>query len=268
LFAPFAVEAAGTISDVVTTSRSGGDFLCDLSDYGQVKTLMTETQPSVVIHGAAMTDVDACQNDPAAATRANEQATRNIANCLADDAQLVYLSTDQVYPDAPGLHVEGSGAPVNAYGGSKLAGEAPVLEHKGGIIARTSFFGRSRTPGRKSLSDFVADNLAAEKPINLFTDILFSPLHATTLASVLVEMVRNKLSGVFNVASRSGMSKADFGLGLAQHLGLQSVTATLSTSAVIPGRAPRPSDLRMNPAKLETALGRPMPTLAEEIAKL
>jgi len=119
-----------------------------------------------------------------------------------------------------------------------------------------------------SLSDFIAENLAADKPINLFTDILFSPLHATTLANVLVEMVRKKMSGIFNVASRSGMSKADFGLRVAKHLGLQTGTATLSTSAVIPGRAPRPSDLRMDPIKLEQALGRPMPTLAEEIAKL
>jgi dTDP-4-dehydrorhamnose reductase len=268
LFAPFAIEAARTIGEVVSTSRSGGDVRCELSDIDQVKTLMTETQPSVVIHGAAMTDVDGCQNDPAAAILANDQATRNIANSLADDAQLVYLSTDQVYPDATGPHVEGSESPVNAYGASKLAGEAHVLEHKGGIVARTSFFGRSRTPGRMSLSDFVAENLAADRPINLFTDILFSPLHAATLASVLVEMVHKNLAGVFNIASRSGMSKADFGLGVAKHLGLQTSTATLATSAVIPGRAPRPSDLRMDPTKLEKALGRSMPTLAEEIAKL
>jgi dTDP-4-dehydrorhamnose reductase len=268
LFAPFAIEAASTIGDVFTTSRSGGDVRCDLTDIAQVENLIAEAQPTIVIHGAAMTDVDGCQKDPAAAMRANKLATRNIADSLADDTQLIYLSTDQVYPDIPGPHVEGTEAPVNAYGQSKLAGEAPVLKRKGGIVARTSFFGRSRTPGRASLSDFVADNLAAGTPINLFTDILFSPLHATTLASVLMEMVGNHLTGVFNVASRSGMSKGDFGLGVAEHLGLQSDTTTLSTSAVIPGRAPRPSDLRMNPTKLEQTLGRSMPTLAEEIAKL
>ena len=268
LFAPFAVEAASASDDVVSTSRSGGDVRCDLSDKAQVEKLIAELQPNIVIHGAAMTDVDGCQNDPAAATRANEQATRNIADSLADDAQMIYLSTDQVYPDTSGPHVEGSEAPVNAYGQSKLAGEAPVLKRKGGIVARSSFFGRSRTPGRASLSDFVADNLAADKPISLFTDILFSPLHATTLANVLMEMVRKNLSGVFNVASRSGMSKGEFGLGIAEHLSLQTETATLSTSAVIPGRAPRPSDLRMDPGKLEQTLGSPMPTLTEEIAKL
>jgi len=262
------MEAARTGGEVVSTSRSGGDILCDLSDSEQVKKLMTETRPTVVIHGAAMTDVDGCQNDPAAAMRANEQATRNIADTLADDAHLIYLSTDQVYPDITGPHVEGTEAPVNAYGRSKLAGEAPVLDRKGGIVARTSFFGQSRTPGRASLSDFVTDNLAADKPINLFTDILFSPLHATTLANVLMEMLRKNLAGVFNVTSRSGMSKADFGLRIAGHLGLQTDTATLATSAVIPGRASRASDLRMDPSKLEKALGRPMPTLAEEIAKL
>ncbi len=230
--------------------------------------MIGEVRPDVVIHGAAMTDVDGCERDPAKATLVNEKATANIVSCLAAGAQLVYLSTDQVYPDKTGPHVEGEEAPVNSYGRSKLAGENSVLKRDRGIVARTSFFGPSRTLGRSSLSDFVSDNLANGKPISLFTDILFSPLHAHTLAKVLIEIVANNLSGVFNVASRSGMTKADFGLTIADHLGLQTKSATLSTAAAMPGRAPRTSDLRLDPGKLERALGRAMPNLVDEIAQL
>jgi dTDP-4-dehydrorhamnose reductase len=268
LFSPYAIEAARSWGEVVSTSRSGGDVQCELSDLEQVKKLIGEVRPDVVIHGAAMTDVDGCERDPVTATVANEQATANIIDCLAPGAQLVYLSTDQVYPDTTGPHVEGEEAPVNAYGRSKLAGENSVLKWDGGIVARTSFFGPSRTPGRSSLSDFISDNLANGKPISLFTDILFSPLHARTLAKVLIEMVANNLSGVFNVASRSGMTKADFGLKVADHLGLQTKLATLSKAAAMPGRAPRISDLRLNPEKLERALGSAMPNLVDEIAQL
>ena len=268
MFAPFAIEAARSKGDVVSTSRSGGDVRCDLTDLNQVASLMEEVQPDCVIHCAAMADVDACERDPAAATLANEQATANIVRCVEDGTRIVYLSTDQVYPDTQGPHMEGTEAPVNVYGRSKLAGEKFVEGWEAGLVARTSFFGRSMTPGRRSLSDFMLNELGAGNPVRLFTDILFSPLHAQTLAAMLTEMIGLGLSGVFNIASRSGMSKADFGLEIARNEGLQTQTAKLSASAAIPGRAHRISDLRLDPGKLERSLGRPMPELSDEIAKL
>jgi dTDP-4-dehydrorhamnose reductase len=268
LFAPFAIDAARLMGEVASTSRSGGDFRCDLTNLDQVEKLMREVKPTVVIHGAAMTDVDGCERAPEAAMLANDQATRNIAARVKDRARMVYVSTDQVYPDSPGPHKEGDEAPVNAYGRSKLAPENAVTQTPGGIVARTSFFCASRTSGRRSLSDFVSDNLSIGETITLFTDIRFSPLHAQTLAQLLIEMLQKPVAGVFNVASRAGTTKANFGLEIARHLGLQTGTATLSTSAAVPGRAPRISDLRMDPGKLEQALGHPMPELSAEIAKL
>jgi dTDP-4-dehydrorhamnose reductase len=49
---------------------------------------------------------------------------------------------------------------------------------------------------------------------------------------------------------------------------LQTETANIGNSAVMQDRAPRPKDMRMDVSRIETALGRAMPTLEEEVAKL
>lgn len=268
LLGPYLVEAAATLGRVVTTARGGSERPCDLTDRDTVARMLKDIRPEIVIHAAAMTDVDRCEADEQAANRINRDATAHIAESLADEGRIVYVSTDQVYPDTAGPHAEGEEAPVNAYGRSKLAGEEAALASAGTLVLRTTFFGPSRTPGRASLSDFVAAKLGAGESITLFRDVLFSPLHMATLADMAVASVRAGLRGVYNLASRGGMSKMDFGLAVARQLGLSAATASVGNAADIEGRAPRPADLRMDVTRIEGALGRAMPTLAEEIAKL
>ena len=268
LLAPFLAEAGWHLGEVNLTARRGGCIPCDLADAEQVNSLISTAKPDVVIHCAAMTNVDACEADPGGAERANQLTSRNLAASLPAGRQLIYISTDQVYPNTSGPHVEGSEDPINAYGRSKLAGERAALSHAGGVAIRTSFFAPSRTPGRKSLSDFVVESLTAELDITLFVDVLFSPLHGATLASIIFEIAERDLTGTYNAASRDGFNKADFAFKIAEHLDLQTKTATRGKSASLPGRAIRTADLRMDPSRLEKALGHTMPTLQQEIEKL
>jgi len=268
LLADYLVQACRRDDMVTTTARSGGDRACDLRDREAVKSLIAEVSPNVVVHAAALTDVDHCERAPGEAFALNRDAATNIAAELPREARLVFVSTDQVYPDTAGPHGESGVGPVNVYGQSKLAGEGEVLHHPNAMVLRTNFFGPSRRSGRGSLSDFVISNLAAGKTVTLFDDILFSPLHMTTFATLTVELVDRETGGVFNAGCRNGASKAEFALRVARQKGLQTQTARVGTSDAIAGRAPRSKDMRMTVDRLETALGRPMPTLAEEIRRL
>jgi dTDP-4-dehydrorhamnose reductase len=250
------------------TARNGGDVPCDLADQQSVARMVASVAPDVVIHCAAMTNVDGCEADPEAADRGNRLTSENLAVVLPPTCHLIYISTDQVYPDVSGPHLEGTEDPVNAYGRSKLAGEQAILHHPGGLVLRTSFFGPSKTPGRQSLSDFVVENLSANRNITLFEDILFSPLHVNTLVELIFELVDRQATGIFNLASRDGLSKAEFALRIAHHLNLQTVTAIIGTSVNQLGRAVRTADLRMSPGHFEQTLGRQMPSLRQEIEKL
>ena len=268
LLADYLVEACRSHGEVTTTARSGGDRRCDLSDAAATRALLADTAPGVVIHAAGLTDVDRCERAPDEAYAVNRDAAANIAAVLSPAARVVFISTDQVYPDQPGPHAEENAAPVNVYGRSKLEGERAALSHPGALVLRTNFFGKSRRSGRHSLSDFVIESLTACRPVAFFSDVLFSPLHMSTLASLVAELVNEGAKGVFNVGCREGKSKAEFALTIARHKGLATERVRLGVSSDVPGRAPRSHDLRLNVSSIETILGRSMPTLEEEIRKL
>lgn len=268
LLGPYLADAAAAMGKVTVSGRRGGDVRCDLTDKDSAARLIDATAPDVVFHCAAMTDVDACEDAPEAAFAANRDAVANLVGCLPKGVRLVFFSTDQVYPDVAGPHFEGSEAPVNTYGRSKLAGEQAALAHPDALVLRANFFGPSRTARRSSLSDWVVANLAAKRPIRLFTDSHFSPLHLASVSATALDCVRAGLRGVFNLGCRAGASKCDFALAIARLFGLGTESATPAPSNSVPGRAVRSKDLRMAVGKIEAMLGRPMPTLAEEIAKL
>lgn len=268
LLSDYLVEACSRRGAVTTTARSGGDIRCDLTDEAAVRSLLSDVAPDIVVHAAGLTDVDRCEREPEEAFTVNCTACGHIAGALPASACIAFVSTDQVFPDVPGPHAEDVVAPVNVYGQSKLAGERAALRHPGALVLRTNFFGPSRREGRASLSDFVIRSLTANQNVTLFSDILFSPLHMATLASLVAETADGGLTGLFNAGCRDGASKADFAMAVARHKRLQTETARIGASSIMPGRAKRPSDMRMSVDKIEQALGRRMPTLAQEVAKL
>ncbi len=248
--------------------RSGTDLQFDLMDRDATTAAVSRIHPVVAIHAAAWTDVDACEREPDVAEAMHVCATRNLVAGLPDDCLLVYISTDQVYADSPGPHAEAAEAPVNAYGRTKLAGEREARRHPRTLVLRSNLFGPSRTPSRASLSDVIVAKLSLGEPMTLFCDLKFSPLHVGTLAKLVCELALSGTTGVYNLGCRDGVSKRDFALFVAQHLGLDTRSTTDGCSTSLPGRAPRARDLRLNVNRLEARLGRPMPTLGEEIAKL
>lgn len=268
LLGPYLHDALSALGPVVTVGRRGADRTLDLTAAEDVRAAVAEIGPRRVVHAAGLTDVDACERDPGRARRVNATTTEALAAALPPGIPLVYLSTDQVYGATGAPHGEETVAPMNAYGASKLAGEGAARTRPDALVLRVNFFGPSRTAGRESLSDFVVGRLVCRERLPLFVDSFFSPLHMATLADIVQAGVARGLTGVFNVGSRAGLSKRDFGLAIARHLDLPTDNAVDVRSADIEGRAPRPPDLRMDVGRIEAAQGRPMPTLAEEIAKL
>jgi len=268
LLGPYLSEEAEKYGRLITSSRSSGDFNADLSSISSVERLLTIVKPDWVIHAAGFTDVDGCEKDAERAFQDNALSTENVALKLSPNSSLIYISTDQVYPLDKGPHIEDRADPVNVYGKSKFAGEKEALRHPRSLVLRTSFFGPSRTIGRQSLDDFMLGQLRRKEPFILFSDVFFSPLHMKTLSESIFLAVSKGLKGVFNLGSRMGRSKAEFGMLIADQFKLDHSVARLGLSSSIKGRAIRPLDLRLNSNKIEQALGIELPTLLEEIRKL
>lgn len=268
LLGPYMVQAMTRLGMVYGLARKNADICLDLTDGNAITQAIRKLTPNLVVHAAGMTDVDGCEADSETAFLMNAETTKVLVSALNSEVMFIYISTDQVYPNTKGPHAEENASPVNVYGKSKLAGEAYALGHRKSLVLRTNFFGPSKTGGRESLCDFIIRNLEQGQPITLFDDIYFSPLHMLTLSTLIAEMVEKQERGIYNLGSRNGMSKKDFGLIVARWKDLNTSTVKIGKSGEIPARAPRPKDMRLNIDRIERILGREMPTLQNEIEKL
>src|SRR5205823_5026095 len=91
----------------------------------------------------------------------------------------------------------------------------------GGTILRINFFG-SVGHARKTISEWIAAGIARGERVPLVNDVLFNPLHIGSLCRLLLQVIQRPLAGRFNMGSRGGISKHDFGVAMASALGLDA----------------------------------------------
>jgi len=251
---------------VVTQSRSANTALRhDLNDADSLSVALDNLAPTVIVHLAALTNVDACEAAPSLAYAANVRPLESLRFWLSKNTRvyLVNISTDQVY-DGQGPHLEKDPMPTNYYAFSKYAGEL-VAQTVSSAILRTNFFGWGRHPVRRTISDWILQELGQGKAINAFKDICFNPLNLPSLLWILGEIIKAKPRGIFNVGSHGGISKADLAFALARAFAYDAglIRVVDSTNAGL--KAYRPRDMRMNCLKIEAEINVRLPSLEDEI---
>ncbi len=261
-----ALAASG--HSVVTHGLSGtAQERADLCDFGQASALVARVKPDCIINLAALTNVDLCEREPHKAYLHNVATVTHVARAIREQAPLCHLiqiSTDQVY-DGTGPHLEANVTVTNTYAFSKIAAEQSAASVPSTIL-RTTFFGRSRCANRTSFSDWILQALRKDAPLNVFEDILFSPLEIKTLALIIERVVRIRPIGLFNLGAREGMSKAAFAFALADVMALPTNHITRTVSTASPAlEAYRPRDMRMDCSLFERTMGLQLPTLIEQI---
>jgi dTDP-4-dehydrorhamnose reductase len=197
-----AAERAG--HDVIPLSRAQ----LDVRDRAAVRAAVASVRPDVVVNCAAWTDVDGAEAEEEAATAINGAGAGNVAAAAADaGAFLVHVSTDYVFDGTSGApYVESSPtSPLNAYGRSKLAGEAAVAAAAPGrhAIVRTSWlFGRA---GRNFVATMLG--LARERDeLTVVDDQVGCPTFTGHLAPALLAVAQSRRTGIVHVAGSGSCS--------------------------------------------------------------
>ena len=257
------LEAAG--HQVLRQGRGDGvEHQINPVSLNEVRGLVYATRPEIVVNLNALTDVDACEVAPAGAYTANCKTVEVVAQATKDsDVYLIHISTDQVYSGL-GPHEEDFPLPCNVYGLTKYCGELH-LSNRNACVLRTNFVGRSCSPSRRGFTDWIYSTLAVGDPITLFDDVQFSAMHMGVIGDVLLQLLGRQPTGVFNLGSRDGVSKAAFALAFAKLLELDTARATIGKLADKALKAARPLDMSMSVARLESALDLTLPSMEETI---
>lgn len=249
-------------------NKSPSQVSCDLTDEAATILLLKEVAPDCIINLVALTDVDRCERDIHAAYLLNVKTVENIVAGMQSlpNAHLVHISTDQLY-DASGPSIETGVRIINNYALTKYAGEL-ATKLVSSTVLRTNFFGPSLSPSRISFSDWLLDCLINEKPITVFSDVFFNPLHMSTLAEMINRVANDRVSGIFNLGSRGTISKADFAFELARLHNLSPKSIARGVSGDVKQFAPRPKDMTMDCGCFEGAFNVVLPSIEQEIQKV
>lgn len=219
--------------------------MLDVTDAASVQALAGTFRPEAVIHAAAWTDVDGCEGDPERARLTNVEGSRNVVDA-APDAFVVVVSTDYVFDGTlTRAYVEDDVPnPLQVYGRTKLDGERAALEAGARVaIARTAWLYGARLAGGDPARNFVTAILraAARGPVDVVDDQVGSPTWTGDLARALVSLVERATPGVFHVASRGEVSRADFARAILGGAGMDpALVRGCSTAEASPRPAARP----------------------------
>jgi dTDP-4-dehydrorhamnose reductase len=236
--------------------KAGLPVKLDVSNEGDVERAFDISRPEVVVHAAALTNVDACELNKELAWGINVVGTRNIAKLSKKyRAFLIYISTDYVFKGDKGMYSEDDPTePVNYYGYTKLKGEEVRLleEH---CIARTSvIYGSIPAAGKVNFALWVIDKLRKGEKVRALTDQWNSPTLNVNLAEMIVEVVERRLLGTFHLAGATRISRYDFARLIARKFNLDERLIQPIMSNEISWIAQRPRDSSLNVEKASRTL--------------
>ena len=230
---------------------------------------LQEEKISHLIHAAALTNVDFCESNLEGAYRVNYKIPKIVSDvCEELGIKLVFLSTDQVFDGKKNDYTENDNVnPINVYGETKAKAEEYVLKTASSLIVRTNFFSWGTTY-RKSLTDWMIQELRNSNELSLFSDVFFSPLYAPELIEIIMHLLKTDQSGVFHLSSDEVISKCKFGSLVADIFELDRALINpvkVDKSGLL---ARRPKQMGLNNKKMKGVYSRPLFTMKERIERL
>lgn len=193
----------------------------------QVNKFFRIVKPNVVLHLAALTDMEYCELNPQHAYDVNFYGTLNVARATKDyNASLVYISSAGIFDGAKETYTEADTPnPLNVYAKSKYAGELVASCYIKSIIIRAGWMmGGGPKKDKKFVNKLVKQIRAGAKELFVVSDKLGTPTYTYELAKIIRLMVENQQYGIFHGACDGGGSRVDVARVLLENLGKNDIS--------------------------------------------
>ena len=224
----------------------------DLLDYGSIERVIEDIRPDAIVHSAALTNVDRCEEEPTLAFRMNSLATKKISEMAKKyGIYMLYISTDYVFDGRRGYYKETDEInPINVYGFTKYVGELWV-----DAVGRTSvIYGAKPASGKVNFALWLINKLGSGEEVRIIDDQYITPTLNTNLAKMSLEMVERGIKGVYHLAGETRVSRYDFTVKLAEVFGFDKELIKRSKMAEMNWKAERPKDSSLNTEKVSGVL--------------
>lgn len=230
--------------------------LCDITNGAMVNYIIEKHKPDAVIHTAALSKPDYCEQNREDCWKINVLSVDALAKkCHSLQIPLLYLSSDFIYDGLKGHYSElDLPNPCCFYGESKAEGERIVLSYSNNISVRTSLvYGWPADPSKGNILSWVVSSLRANKQIRVVGDQFRAPTFADDLAQGCLEIIHRKKAGVYNLCGYETSSVYDFAKQIARCFGLyEGLLLPVDTISLNePARRPLKTGLAISKAIIE-----------------
>ena len=203
----------------------------DITDSQVIERVICDFAPDIVLHPAALTDVDKCAREPELALRVNGLGTQNVAlACLRCGAAMLTVSTNEVFDGrkgAPYYEYEICN-PINPYGRSKLAGEVYTQMHLSRFyIVRTAWM---YAPGGQNFLHAILRGADKYGKLRVVCDEISSPTYALDLADAINKLIRTNHYGIYHFTNEGVCSRFAFARRILELAGKGDVSIEPITS--------------------------------------
>jgi dTDP-4-dehydrorhamnose reductase len=229
--------------DIIATGRGAcriplqGNIVyeqAELTNKSEVENLFHRYTPDAIIHTAAMSKPDECNNNRALATKVNVDATKNLL--LSFHTHFIYISTDFIFGE-DGPHSEDEVPnPLNFYGETKLMAEEAVKSSGDlyAIVRPVFIYGKVWEGLRPTFLHWVKNNLEERKSIKVVSDQLRTPTYVVDICKGIFSIIEKKATGSFHLAGKDILSPYEMAITTANTLGLDASLIENVTSETFP----------------------------------
>ena len=231
----------------------------DITNGVEVAAFIAVDRPDIIIHTAAITQADECEQNPIHCWNTNVTATRFLLGAAEiTGAAFIYISTDFIFDGIAGPYLESDlPGPVNYYGSSKLGAEKSVMEAKlpWCIIRTVLVYGNILVGNRSNMVSWVQNNLSQGKPIQVVSDQWRTPTYVEDLAKGILLAIENKAKGIYHISGEELLTPYDMAMATAAYLALDKKLIEKVTASIFVQAAKRPAKTGFIIEKAKNDLG-------------
>ncbi|MBE9100422.1 SDR family oxidoreductase [Vacuolonema iberomarrocanum] len=216
----------------------------DLTDAIALRRFFSDLKPAAVIHTAALSQPNRCQENPVLSRAINVTASIQLADlCAEAGIPFVFTSSDQVFDGKHAPYREtDSVSPLNLYGEHKAEAEAEILRrHPQAAVCRMALMYGAAPTATNFLQTFLTQ-IGQGKTLQLFTDEFRTPLSGRDAAAGLL-LALEKTQGLLHLAGGDRLSRYEMGKTMVDVFNLPAASIQPSRQADMPLPAPRPPDV-------------------------
>ncbi len=243
----------------------------DMTKREEVKDLVYDFYPDVIVNAAAYTNVDMSETEREQAWKTNVKGVEYIAEVSrVIDSHIIHISTDYIFNGTKGPYSEKDKPnPLGYYARTKLASEN-VLRISGTFytILRTNVLYGIAHNSRPDFVRWVVNSIRSGKQIRIVTDQINNPTFIDDLIQSISKVIEYKKYGVYNIGGKEFLSRYDFTMKIADFFQLDKSLITPITTAELNQAAPRPLKSGLLILKAQTELGYKPHSIDESLAKM